>query len=501
MAVGRVEPRAARLWMRTPTPGPHRLLLWREGREAPVLEAQVDARPGPEDDGTWALTVPDDVPGAAPLEPLTRYRFALSVHEGLLVGTGHFRTPPEGPAQPSGRLAFAVSSCHQPFDRRGNWQAGARSMLRAVARTLEQEDAAFLLLCGDQVYADKPNGLSLFDPAYFRTVAPPGRASLLECTAGEVRALYQGRHRSFWGLPELQALQSRLPTLMVLDDHDVVDNFGSFPEHGSPAWAAFRLGVRQAIHDYQHLRVAPRTGAPPPSFAFPVEWGGVGVFTLDLRSERQAEGPPRILGPGQWEALDAWLTAHRDAEAVFLVCSVPIAYLPARATAALSRVLPGHDDVTDRWSHPQFLADRDRLLRRLLQHQREAQPGQRLVLLGGDVHVGYVHCLTWEGTDLPPIYQLTSSALSNQSPWVALKAASLLPRALSHVHPEGAPPLRVSMASGLAGQSQNPVASLNLGLVEVTREGGRTRVRLRLATPGRGAKRGALSVAFDTGPL
>ncbi len=44
----------------------------------------------------------------------------------------------------------------------------------------------------------------------------------------------------------------------ILDDHEIVDNFGTPPEHSEPAFQNLRAGALDAFYDYQGARALQR---------------------------------------------------------------------------------------------------------------------------------------------------------------------------------------------------------------------------------------------------
>ena len=81
---------------------------------------------------------------------------------------------------------------------RGLPDSGAIGREEAAIRANPRESGDPVLM-GDQMYADYPEKLSLFDEKFFRTIAPPGRASILECSREEIRALYQPDWKVWFG--------------------------------------------------------------------------------------------------------------------------------------------------------------------------------------------------------------------------------------------------------------------------------------------------------------
>jgi len=501
VAVGAVGPDSVRLWLRSEGPGPHRLEVWPLDGEGPRRSVSWRFAPAEDADGTGTLLYPGDFPGEPPLCSLRRHGFRITREpEGLLVGEGRFETVPARPEHTPAAFTFGLLSCHQPFMSSGEVRPLSVAMLEAARHTLESHDARFLLLCGDQLYVDEPPSLSLFSREFFRQVAPPGRARLLDCSAEEVRRLYQLRHRQFLDLPGWRGMQASFATWPMLDDHEVVNNWGTEPEHAGPEWQRLSQGARAAYHDYQGSRVlGPSAGGPPDSFDFSFDYGNTGFFAMDLRSQRRGGEHPRVYSPEQLARLSSWLDAHRGSRVVFLVLSVPVVYVASWASVGISLLRSRRGDARDRWTHPRNLPDRDGLLGLLLAHQRRC-PGQRVVLLSGDVHLGCAFAIDWLGDSRGTMYQFTSSAVTHLRRGFFAWAAGHVPRTELLLKLAEGPAARLLRMDGVGGADQNPYSGLNVGVVEVHDRGTHSTVRFKLV--GQAPRHPDRPVTvFDTGEL
>lgn len=479
VGTGWVRPRAARLWVRSAKAGRLRVRLLDSNGQL-LDEGTFDPPTDEALDGTATFRWPDDVDGATTaLEPAHTYDYEVFREPDALLGRGRLLTPPLGWDDCPERFAIAVASCHQPFGDDGSSSTKARRLVEKVHEVLDSHDVKAVVLCGDQVYNDQPAALSLFDDEYFAQVAPPGRSSILECTREEVRALVQDRYRAFWGLDGFQRLQSRWACYPIPDDHDLVDNFGSAPEHASETWRAFREGALDACHDYQTSRVLGRHGDRPESLHHSFAWGPLRVFTMDLRSEKTSDGEVcSIYSDHQLAEVERFLHGNEDAGLLALVLSVPIAHIP-EWLSAIGKPLEGEGgDLADRWGQPAARRSRDRLMALLHEH-RERRPWQPLVLLGGDVHMGAVSELRW-ADGAASIHQLISSPLTNDEAAVFQHGSALAHEALQTIDGEGYPRCDVRLLPGTAALERNPVPALNVGIVEVSVREGRCFFRLQL---------------------
>jgi alkaline phosphatase D len=484
VAVGAVSDQCARLWLRTEATGPFAVEIWgggHEGRTAVVADHRA-----PEADGIMAFTIPDDAPAIGLLAPATAYRFRITVaRTGELVGEGQFET---APAEGVGG-SFAFMSCHQPFRPDGSVHPDAARMLAALEPALASRGVKYILLIGDQIYADAPGPSSL--------LRADRRRALFRARVAEIRARYQAHYRQFWAFPELRRLQARWPTWCIWDDHEIVNDWGARRAHQRPVWRRVFEGACAAFVDYQALRTLV-PGAPWPStFHQAFVWGAAATFIMDLSSERTTDGrAAQVYSDHQLGALTAFLRAQHARPVVFVVLSVPLIYLPDWVVAIGER-LPGQGvPFGTRWNAARNRGARDRLFSVLRAHQRTA-PGQTLVLLSGDVHQGAAVALRWP--DDARMYQFVSSPVTNAIRAWQERIARRLSFSMRHMR-HGAERVAIEqLGCALPGQ-RNPFNGLNVGIVSVADGGARAAVRFGLVTYDTGAP-GAAQVAYDSGWL
>jgi alkaline phosphatase D len=486
VAVGAVSDRRARLWLRTDAPGPFTVELWDAGGE--VRAAEVADRRAPEADGTMAFTLPDEVPALGRLAPATVHGFRIIVaRTGAPVGEGRFETAPAAGAR--GSFAFAFMSCHQPFRPDGTVHPEAARMLAALEPALEARGVKYVLYIGDQMYADAPRGSSL--------LRDDREGPLLAASAADLRARYQARYRRFWAFPEIRRLQARWPSWCIWDDHEIVNDWGGRQAHQQPAWRRVFEGARGAFVDYQVSRTISAGASWPSAFHQAFVWGSAATFLLDLSSQRAADGhQARVYGDEQLTALAAFLREQQARPVVFLVLSVPLVYLPDGVVALGERLPRQRELFATRWNAAHNRRALDRLLGLLRAHQCTA-PGQRLVLLSGDVHQGAAVALRW--ADGAHLYQFVSSPVTNAGRGWKERVAGWLSFSMRHVR-HGAERVRVERLGGAGPGQRNPFNGLNVGVVSVEDRGARAAVRLELVTHDEGGA-GVARVAYDSGWL
>jgi PhoD-like phosphatase len=379
------------------------------------------------------------------LRPATTYTYRLIAFPAgntaaeRTLAHGRFRTEP---AAATDRLAFVFTSCNLP---------NTAQSLERWAHLARRQDYDFMLLIGDQIYGDDIEKLSRGDDWFER---------------------YENRYHQLWSYWPIREVMRRTPTLMIFDDHEIVDDFGTVPIESGERLAAGLRAYR--LFQQAHGPI----GATPDQHFYTFRKGPAAFFVMDGRSTRTI--PPEgvshpIFGEAQARALRAWATdpQTRAADVIFFVAPVPVAFLPveelrrlidkfideAGDTGAILGGLVGYaflgpvggalgayvghevaegaargkfdaaglldltsKDLADMWTFAPnqkevvFLLDILFGLANDLQTDGSTGPRPRAVfVLGGDVHSGSMHLIASDRTRharLPFILQVTSSPIS-----------------------------------------------------------------------------------------
>ncbi|MCP4352358.1 MAG: alkaline phosphatase family protein [Desulfobacterales bacterium] len=466
-AVGMTEPFSARLWLRSHQSGRIRVTWHPEGDDNNTWETIVEIPEENEHDNTAVIRLPPENGSAPPLVPMHRYRFRAYHADGRLIGKGGFETAPETPEQYPSDFSIALMSCHQPFNMKGELTPESSMMLKAARQCMKEHNIKYVLTTGDQVYSDYPPALSLFSPKYFASEAPKGRQQIQDCTPGEIRQLFHQHYRLFWNLPEWKAIHSEFPCYPMLDDHDIVNNWGSVPEHQLPEWQKVGQGARMAYFDYQGSRVLNPGKGIPDDFHYKFTYGPSATFVMDIRSNRVAGDNGQLYSSEQEASLIRFLSQNQERRIIFIVLSVPVIHIPrflARVAAWFPR---SPEDFSDRWSSPAHIRDRDRFLKIIHEHQQRF-PFQRIVLLSGDIHMACVHQIQWH-SDAPVMYQMISSGITHCIGFFMGHASDLLIRMNRRISTEDKELTgKLGMVRGIRGKNRNPYKKLNLGIIEVS---------------------------------
>ncbi len=359
-----------------------------------------------------------------------------------------------------------------PWDGPGQDDGSGQGVdaLDALARRLaagavgDRPDAVALL--GDQLYAD----LVLVGPVAARSprrgAPPPG--SVADLTE------YQDLYRSSWAHPHLRWLLSTVPSVMIFDDHDVVDDWNLSAAwlaamNEEPWWDERMVGALVSYWVYQHWGNLPPSALEADPLATEVaacddatallrartdEWrpdrGGPGtgrwstsrdlvgsatarLLTVDTRNSRSLDEERRALvEDDELEWVAARARVDRDGiDHLLLGSSLPWLLPPgvhdmerwAGALAAGRWGPPGRrlaewarraGDL-EHWASFGDSFDRLASLLRSVAAGQEGTPPSSVLVLSGDVHFSYVAPADL-GAPGARVVQLVSSPLRNGVP-------------------------------------------------------------------------------------
>ncbi|MFW6690537.1 alkaline phosphatase D family protein [Streptomyces sp. MAR4 CNX-425] len=222
----------------------------------------------------------------------TPYRVLLDGHEVWpLPGdpASTVRTPAAGEA-----LRVAFGSCRWAAKPGGGHDPAGPDALDTLSRRLDRDPAAerpdVLLLLGDQVYADETSAATREYLAARRDLGVPPGDQIADYE--EYTHLYE----ESWLDPEVRRLLASVPSCMIFDDHDVIDDWNTSAAwlasiRAEPWWRERILGGLMSYWVYQHLgNLSPGELATDPLYAAVRETGD-GTAVLREFAERADADP------------------------------------------------------------------------------------------------------------------------------------------------------------------------------------------------------------------
>jgi hypothetical protein len=166
------------------------------------------------------------------------------------------RTPDEGGTGGDPAIRVAFGSCRWASPPAGGQDPVGPDALDALAARLaadpEAERPDLLLLLGDQVYADEVSDATRRWLAARRDLDEPPGAQVADYE--EYTRLYY----ESWLDPEVRWLLSTVPSLMIFDDHDVIDDWNTSAAwladmRATPWWRERLLSGLMSYWVHQHL--------------------------------------------------------------------------------------------------------------------------------------------------------------------------------------------------------------------------------------------------------
>jgi hypothetical protein len=366
------------------------------------------------------------------LEPNSKYAYELWQDEthsiklelggGLTSDDLFFWTLPE---DGYGRqLDFLLMSCHNPQTATSDDSEGF-GVWRQIPKIMKQNaNVRFAILAGDQVYADDVEAQVLAERDPLKR-----------------KQLYLTIYKQFWDNEHYRRVLCSLPAVLMWDDHDITDGWGSredsFREDSTqefmPKWQELFATASEMFKLMQASRnPAPLSNGFSTGFDTCFKVGKAGFVIADLRSNRNSrrfktirKGKPAYDGqiwlPEQLDTIKHWVNENKnDIHTLFFVSSVVFSHgapqienwistgwlgvlklfkrlersgvLKGLVKTFNSRVGDLRDDINDSWGSEINGKETDRVLDFFFELENPADSGKRLnvVILSGDIHTpGY----------------------------------------------------------------------------------------------------------------
>jgi phosphodiesterase/alkaline phosphatase D-like protein len=292
--------------------------------------------------------------------------------------TGTFRTAPSAEAEVDLNFIFGSCNLHSL-----GIVSSPDPAYRRIGELVQEKDADFMLHCGDQIYYDLP--------------IPVALPSL---------EIYRSKYLDAWGDSEpTAALLTKLPNYMILDDHEIFDDFSNDKEIAIGSLDYVKTVAIKAYREFQHIHNPQTYGNEALYYNF--SFGRYQFFVMDIRTERYTKPPGvQMIGVPQMNHFFEWLQTHRNA-VKFVISSGPF----------VGEVR----NSSDKWSGETFRAQREQIIDFIAEHDLP-----NIIFLTGDRHNSYhatMDITRAEGNHVI-VHELMSSPINQLSK-----------RALHHYHP------------------------------------------------------------------
>lgn len=414
-----------------------------------------------------------------------RYDFAVPSAEGGAYRLGDSDYEIHG--RLTGDLRIAYVSCNgQEHEDPARDLDERNVMWRRLVEEHRRTPFGLILHGGDQLYADEVvqahPGL-----AAWAASEPDARAALPFDDAMRTAAerFYLERYEYLFRQPSIAWLAARIPAIMIWDDHDILDGWGSRPKDvlESPIGRGLFDAARRMFLLFQRAESefcadAPGNGAAPcqRTAGCTQSFPRFTVVVPDLRSQRT---PERVMGPETWSEFERGLEQASRGDRILIPSSVPVLGPRLSWVEKAFALFPGlqryEDDLRDQWQSRSHRAEWRRLLERL---ERTAIGGShRVTILSGELHLATRAVMAFRDGTL--LHQLVSSGIAHPPP-PELYARAL--GALARIGESPVPGQRITLKP-LPGQRRVYVPERNYMVLE--RAGGDWTAQWELESSGR----------------
>ena len=310
------------------------------------------------------------------------------------------------------------------------------ALWRKMSETHAKTPFALLLMGGDQVYADQiwsTQAPSPIEAWMQKKYADQNKATAGAAMIKEIAKFYDWVYPDRWKSAEMSLMFASIPSVMMWDDHDIFDGWGSYPPDRqncdvyqkifAEAERTFKLfQLRGAAKNRNRLNAAAK------HYSLGFRFREFHILALDNRAERTYD---QIMSEQNWSDTKRWLNSFdgQPVKNLLVLTGVPAVYRSFSFVETIYDATPWHeeleDDVHDHWSAKPHHAERVRLVMVLLNfleaHKNDNIKG---VLLSGDVHVGALGQV-WNERRQLGLTQVVSSGIVHPPPsamaWVGIR--------------------------------------------------------------------------------
>lgn len=303
------------------------------------------------------------------------------------------RVPPATWRDDRSEVRLLLATCRHPgLSTLELWRRDTQ--LLALARRQQAQPAAMMWMMGDQIYADASAGLA-DSPSPVERFLP--------------------RYREAFGSPGFRALARQLPLYMVMDDHEIADNWSRDRLRAGAMQPAFFANAHTAFQVFQQSHGPGGLAASDAGMT----WRGLPFYRLDTRLNRRRVPVRQMLLPAQWAQLEQWLLAQqrRGAQPKFIASGSVF------APGLLGNAGNPSPRQGDTWQS--CAEERARLLDFIADNRIE-----NVVFLSGDYHCSAAATLEFSDSSLrayalvcPPLY--APMAFANVTPEEIMAAETI----------------------------------------------------------------------------
>tara|TARA_R110000751_G_scaffold75533_9_gene152168 strand:+ start:2379 stop:3839 length:1461 start_codon:yes stop_codon:yes gene_type:complete len=350
-----------------------------------------------------------------------RYDFSLPGHAGAWYDLGDDHFPVSTDFGDDVDLAFV--SCNGQEEGDLDRPIAQRNALwHDLCQRHELKPFSLLLHGGDQIYADAVWQCHPDITAWHQASNSHKKSAVFtDEMADAVLKFYLDHYITIYSLPRIACLMAQVPSVMMWDDHDIFDGWGSHAG-GFQEMAVARGMFDAARYAFMVMQLctAPDGSALPDSIydrkarslGWRYDYPGVTVIAPDLRSERRRGA---VMGDVGWAMLEKMVRNVPPSNRVLLMSSVPAIGPRLSVVEAILHLMPRaqkyEDDLRDQWQSRSHRREWCRFLE--LIEDIADNDDHDVTLLSGEIHLATRGVFE---TRSRVVHQLVASGIAHQAP-------------------------------------------------------------------------------------
>lgn len=243
----------------------------------------------------------------------------------------------------------------------------------------------------------------------------------------EILEIFRSRYRDTFSRTYIKNVMAHVSNLMILDDHEIRDDFGDVADDSDPESKEFFLGslAIQVFHEYQRQLWDPEILERDPSSLkseyFALTLGPLGIIMMDSRTvwannrSHREKSDTSYYGDHQVQSLRNSLATNEDVKMWLLVFTLPLFFVKKNHAKFAACCIKKADDCLSfmYMNHEEDLVE----MLDLLRNWQERKASNSFLILGGDVHVGgftdVYHSLLSGGESKLLCRQIITSPINN----------------------------------------------------------------------------------------
>ena len=286
------------------------------------------------------------------------------------------------------------------------------------------EPFSILIMGGDQVYADELwSKVKELEEWSRLNMNDKMKRKATKAMIRNLDTFYESLYLKKWSDEQMSLCLATIPTVMMWDDHDIFDGWGSYPQElldcdvyqniFKTAKKYFEIFQIRSLKN-QTLLTKDRT-----HFSFALKFRNYHILGLDNRTQRSIY---QVMGNDQWKDLNTYLDENILNDNLLVLSAVPVVYRDFSLTENLVDFTSWQeeltDDLKDHWRAKEHQGERMRLIMRLfmnIEKRKVSKRNTRTVILSGDVHVGSLGVIN-DHKNQNKIHQVVSSGIVHTPP-------------------------------------------------------------------------------------